>query len=75
MNSMNCMVRLGSMSVGGSFWYCSPLTHRMSGLNLELQWHLCVPHVQGSSQFGNGVFLGCVIEGAGVHESVASRFF
>ncbi len=51
-NSMNCMVRLGSISVGGSFWYCSPLTHRMSGLNLELQWHRCVPHVQGSSQLG-----------------------
>ena len=41
-NSMNCMVRLGSMSVGGSFWYGNPLTQRMSGLNLELQWHLCV---------------------------------
>jgi hypothetical protein len=26
-NSMNCMVRLGSMSVGGSFWYGNPLTH------------------------------------------------
>jgi hypothetical protein len=51
-NSMNCMVRLGSMSVGGSFWYDNPLTHKMSGLNLELQWHLCVPHVQGSSQLG-----------------------
>ena len=51
-NSMNCMVRLGSMSVGGSCWYDSPLTQRMSGLNLALQWHLCVPHVQGSSQSG-----------------------
>ena len=51
-NSMNCMVRLGSMSVGGSFWYGNPLTQRMSGLNLELQWHLCVPHVQGRSQLG-----------------------
>ena len=29
----------------------------MSGLNLELQWHLCVPHVQGSNQFGR-VFSG-----------------
>jgi hypothetical protein len=51
-NSMNCMVRLGSMSMGGSFWYGNPLTQRMSGLNLELQWHLCVPHVHGSSQLG-----------------------
>ena len=51
-NSMNCMVRLGFMSVGGSFWYGNPLTQRMSGLNLALQWHLCVPHVQGSSQLG-----------------------
>ena len=51
-NSINCMVRLGSISVGGSLWYGKPLTHRMSGLNLELQWHLCVPHVQGSSQLG-----------------------
>ena len=51
-NSMNCMVRLGSMSVGGLFWYGKPLTQRMSGLSLELQWHLCVPHVQGSSQLG-----------------------
>ncbi len=51
-NSINCMVRLGSISVGGSLWYGKPLTQRMSGLNLELQWHLCVPHVQGSSQLG-----------------------
>ena len=51
-NSRNCMVRLGSRSMGGSFWYGNPLTQRMSGLNLELQWHLCVPHVQGSSQLG-----------------------
>ena len=51
-NSMNCMVRLGSMSVGGSFWYGNPLTQRMSCLNMELQWHLCVPHVQGSNQLG-----------------------
>ena len=36
-NSMNCMVRLGSMLVGGAFWYCNPLTKRMSGRNLELQ--------------------------------------
>ena len=51
-NSINCMVRWGSMCVGGSFWYGNPLTQRMSGLNLALQWHLCVPHVQGSSQWG-----------------------
>jgi hypothetical protein len=51
-NSMNCMVRLGSMFVGGTVWYGNPLTQRMSSLNLELQWHLCVPHVQGSSQLG-----------------------
>ncbi|KAG0565947.1 hypothetical protein KC19_7G025900 [Ceratodon purpureus] len=36
-NSMNCMVRLGFISVGGSLWYGKPLTQRMSGLNLELQ--------------------------------------
>ena len=41
-NAINCMVKLGSMSVGGSFWYGKPLMQRMSGLNLELQWHLCV---------------------------------
>ena len=40
------------MSVGGSFWYGYPLTHIMSGLNMKLQWHLCVPHVQGRSQLG-----------------------
>ena len=51
-NSINCMVRLGFMSEGGVCWYGSPFTHRMSGLNRELQWHLCVPHVQGRSQFG-----------------------
>jgi hypothetical protein len=28
-NSINCMVRLGSMSTGGSFWYGSPLTQRI----------------------------------------------
>ena len=51
-NSMNCMVRLGSMFVGeGTVWYGNPLTQRMSGLNLELQWHLSVPHMQGSSQW------------------------
>ena len=52
-NSINCMVRLGSISVGGSFSYGSPLTQRISYLNLALQWHLCVPHVHGSSQLGN----------------------
>jgi hypothetical protein len=51
-NSMNCMVRLGLMSMGGSFLYGNPLTQSMSGLSLELQWHLCVLHVQGSSQLG-----------------------
>ena len=51
-NSINYMLRLGSMSVGGSLWYGKPLTQRMSSLNLELQWHLCIPHVQGSSQLG-----------------------
>ena len=56
-NSINCMVRLGSIPVGGSFWYGKPLTHRMSGLNLELQWHLCAPHVHGSNQLGT-VFSG-----------------
>ena len=56
-NSMNCIVRLGFISVGGSLWYGRPLTQRISGLNLELQWHLCVPHVQGSSQLGT-VFSG-----------------
>ena len=49
-NSINCMVRLGFMCVGGSCWYGRPLVQRISGLNLELQWHLCVPHVQGRSQ-------------------------
>ena len=49
---MNCMVRLGFMSVGGSFLYGNPLTQSMSGLSLELQWHLCMLHVQGSSQLG-----------------------
>ena len=61
-NSMNCMVRLGSMSVGGSFWYGNPLTQRMSGLNLELQWHLCVPHVQGSSQLGTVFSWGALLK-------------
>ena len=51
-NSINCMVRLGFMYVGGSLRYGRPLIQRMSSLNLELQWHLCVPHVQGSSQLG-----------------------
>jgi len=41
-NSINFMVKLWSMLVGGSFWYGKPLMQRMSGLNLELQWHLCV---------------------------------
>ena len=36
-NSINYMVRLGSMSVGRSFWYGRPLMQRMSGLNFELQ--------------------------------------
>ena len=35
-NSINCMVRSGSMSMGGSLWHGNPLTQRMSGLNLEL---------------------------------------
>ena len=33
-NSINCMVRLESMSTGGSIWYDSPLTQRISSLNL-----------------------------------------
>ena len=61
-NSINCMVRLGSISVGGSAWYGNPLTHRMSGLNLELQWHLCVPHVQGSSQLGTVLSWGALLK-------------
>ncbi|KAG0585479.1 hypothetical protein KC19_2G014900 [Ceratodon purpureus] len=36
-NSMNCMERLGFISVGGSLWYGKPLMQRMSGLYLELQ--------------------------------------
>ena len=44
-NSINCMVKVWSMFVGGSLWYGSLLTHRMSGLNFELQWHLWIPHV------------------------------
>ena len=55
-NSINCMVRLGSISAGGSFWYGSPLMQRISDLNIALQWHLCVPHVQGSSQLGTVFF-------------------
>ena len=51
-NSMNCMVSVWSMLVGGSFWYGSPLMQRMLGLNQELQWRLWVPHVQGNSQLG-----------------------
>ena len=31
------MVRLGSMFVGGAFRYGDPPTHRMSGLNMELE--------------------------------------
>ena len=55
---MNCIVRLGSIFVGGLFWYDNPLTQRMSGLDLELQWHLCAPHVQGSSQLGTVFYWG-----------------
>ena len=51
-NSMNCMVRVWSIFVGGSFWYGNPLMQRMSDLNRELQWHLWVPHVHGNSQLG-----------------------
>ena len=51
-NSINCMVRLRSVFVGGSFWYGKSLTQRMLGLNLEFQWHLCALHMQGSSQLG-----------------------
>ena len=61
-NSMNCMVRLASMSVGESFWYGNPLTQKMSCLNLELQWHLCVPHVQGSSQLETVFFWGVLLK-------------
>jgi hypothetical protein len=39
-NSMNCMVRLGSMSMGGSLWYGNPLTQRMSGGNRRRIWSL-----------------------------------
>ena len=58
--SMNCIVRLSLGYVGGGDWYGSPFTHRRSGLNLALQWHLCWPHVQGNSH-GGTVFSGWVI--------------
>ena len=51
-NSINCIMRLSIGFGGGSFLYGSPLTHRMSGLNLALQWHLWCSHVQGRSHEG-----------------------
>ena len=74
-NSINYTVRLGSMFVGGSFWYGKPLIQRMFGLNLELQWHLCAPHVQGSSQLGIVFSWALCIKGANIHENMTARFF
>ena len=51
-NLINCTVRLSVGCGGVVFWCGSSLMHRMSGLSLALQWHLCCPHVQGSSHVG-----------------------
>lgn len=52
-NSMNCIVRSGLMLFGGGSLYGSPRTHNISSLNLPLQWHLWVPHVQDRSHAGD----------------------
>ena len=55
LNSINWIVRFGSMFVERGASYGRPLTQRMSGLRPALQWHLCVLHVHGRSQ-GRTVF-------------------
>ena len=60
-NSINCMVMLIQL-VGGSNWYGRPLTHRMFGLNLALQWHLWNVHVQGSSHVGTVILVGLLLK-------------
>ena len=54
-NFMNCMVifGVGASGVGGGGWlYGCPMTHKMSGLNLVLQWQFWVLHVCGNSHVG-----------------------
>ena len=38
---MNCIVSLSLGYVSDGDRYGCPFTHRMYGLNLALQWHLC----------------------------------
>ena len=58
---MNCIVRLLSGPIGRFAWYGNPLTHKRSGLNLALQWHLWFLHVQvnnhGGIVFSSGLLL------------------
>ena len=60
-NSMNCIMRLLSRPIGRFVWYGNPLTHKRSGLNLALQWHLWFLHVQvnnhGGTVFSGGLLL------------------
>ena len=51
-NSINWIVISFVGCNGGVFWYGTPFTQRMSGLNLAVQWHFWVVHVQGRSQGG-----------------------
>jgi hypothetical protein len=51
-NSMNWIVRLSVGFDGGSLLCGCPFTHRMSGLNLALQWHLCCSHEHANSHGG-----------------------
>ena len=37
---------------GGALRSGSPLIHSRSGFNLAVQWHLCLPHVQGRTHCG-----------------------
>ena len=61
MNSINYTVRLSAGCGGGVLWCGNSLTHKRSGLNLELQWHLCCSHVHGRSHAGNVFFCGLLL--------------
>ena len=51
-NSMNCILMLGSGWRGGVLLYGMPWAQSMSGLNRALHWHLVWVHEHGSSHCG-----------------------
>ena len=57
LNSINWIMKFGSMVVEGRAVYGRPLMQRMYGLRRALQWHFRVRHVHGRSH--DGIVFSC----------------